>query len=318
MIMTESGESYGTRVRHLEVDAGSAGQRLDNFLLRELKPAPRQLIYRLVRTGQVRVNKKRCKPFQKLQLNDVVRLPPVKLHAETEANIPQAAIDQIRSCIVQTHADYLLINKPAGLAVHAGSGNAYGVIELLRAARPDEYMELAHRLDRDTSGCLLIARSREALLHIQDHIRLRTASKRYMALLSGRLAEDRVVVEMPLRKIRDGAHEHRVVVDPESGKPATSVFRRLEANRKVTYSEVEILTGRMHQIRVHASAIGHPLLGDHKYLNDSTTNRLNRSMKGFFLHCSAMTIPSSDAFEQIEVQLNLPDAFRQTMDQLLI
>ncbi len=316
--MTETGESSGTPVRYLEVDNNSAGQRLDNFLLRELKPAPRQLIYRLVRTGQVRVNKKRCKPFQKLNLNDVVRLPPVKAHSVSEGNVPQAAIDQIRDCIEQTHRHYLLINKPAGLAVHAGSGIAYGVIELLRRMMPDEYLELAHRLDRETSGCLLVARSREALLHIQDSIRDRSATKQYMALLSGRLPEDRVVVEMPLRKIRESTQEHRVVVDPEAGKPATSIFRRLEANRKVTYSEVEILTGRMHQIRVHASAIGHPLLGDHKYLSESTTNKLNRSLKGFFLHCSVMRIPGSEALDEIDVQLNLPDAFRQTMDQLLI
>ncbi len=310
-------KSQGRRVRHVEIGSQSAGQRIDNFLMSELKKIPRSLVYRLMRTGQVRINGKRCKPFDKLKLNDRVRIPPVATPSQSQIRVPDAIVAQLSDAIELETKDYLVINKPAGLAVHGGSGVAYGVIEALKQARPGEFIELGHRLDRQTSGCLVLARSRNALTALHRQLRERTVTKRYLTLLSGRLPEDQVVVDFPLRKIAATSSDHRVVVDPEHGKPARSVFRRLEASRRATYAEVEIMTGRTHQIRVHAQAIGHPLVGDDKYSLDENRKRDDKSASTFFLHCSHIQVPADGDIDELMVHVNLPEAFTESMNRLI-
>lgn len=311
--------SQDRRVRHVEIDARSAGQRIDNFLMSHLKKVPRSLVYRLMRTGQVRINGKRCKPFAKLKLNDVVRIPPVSNPQGSRRAVPDHVVDQIASFIDQETDDYLVINKPSGVAVHGGSGIEYGVIEAMKQARPDAFLELGHRLDRFTSGCLVLAKSRDALTRLHRQLRERSVTKRYLALLSGRLPEDQVVVDFPLRKISGQSGDHRVVVDIENGKPSLSVFRRLEASRRATYAEIDILTGRTHQIRAHARAIGHPLVGDSKYALSESAQAPSTDEKAgsFYLHCAHIHVPAENDSDELLVHINLPDTFAEAMDRLI-
>ena len=273
-------------VRYIEIAGDYEGQRLDNFLLRELKGLPKTRIYRLVRRGQVRVNGGRVRPEYRLCPGDRLRLPPMRLREREERGAPSARILQrIEESIVFEDEALLVLNKPSGLAVHGGSGLAYGIIEAIRARRPDaSFLDLAHRLDRDTSGCLIIVKRRGTLREIHDLMRSNRVVKRYVALLKGELAKGVLRVDAPLERRSGSGHSQPVQVN-HLGREALTVFRPREWHRGWTLADVELHTGRMHQIRVHAAYSGYPVAGDERY-GDQQANRTLRQagLRRLFLH----------------------------------
>ncbi len=284
-----------TGARTVTVPADRAGQRLDNFLLGQLKGAPRSLVYKLVRSGQVRVNGGRAKAERKLDAGDEVRIPPVRLQMPDEdgkSPPPKGLLAALEAAIVFEDARLLAISKPSGMASHGGSGVSFGVIETLRALRPNEPFELVHRLDRDTSGLMVIAKKRSALVELQALLREDHGAgieKRYLALLAGRMPDGVMSVDAPLHVgLRQGGERH-VQVNP-AGKPSLSHFRVLERRGGQSYCEVRIETGRTHQIRVHARHIGHPVAGDDKYGDAAANKRLREQvgLKRLFLHASTL------------------------------
>ena len=284
-------------VRTVRIDEDRDGQRLDNFLLGYLKGAPRSLVYKLLRSGQVRVNGGRCKAERRLEEGDEVRIPPVRLtEASDKGTPPQGFMAALDAAIVFEDARLLVLNKPSGVASHGGSGISFGAIETLRALRPRESLELVHRLDRDTSGLLLIARKRSALTELQALMREEGGGirKRYLALLAGRMPDGTMSVDVPLHVgLRQGGERHvQVVTSANSGvgKPSLSHFKVLERRGGHSYCEVRIETGRTHQIRVHARHIGHAVAGDDKYGDEAVNKRLREQvgLKRLFLHASTL------------------------------
>jgi 23S rRNA pseudouridine955/2504/2580 synthase len=295
--MTHSAsQAPGTGVRTVLVPDDRDGQRLDNFLLGQLKGAPRSLIYKLVRSGQVRVNGGRAKAERKLAGGDEVRIPPLRLSEEGDKGTPPAGfMKALDAAIVFEDARLLALNKPSGVASHGGSGISFGAIETLRALRPKESLELVHRLDRDTSGLLIVAKKRAALVELQALMREDRAvsgagiAKRYLALLAGRMPDGVMSVDAPLHVgLRQGGERHVQV--NAAGKPSLSHFRALERRGGHSYCEVRIETGRTHQIRVHAQHIGHPVAGDDKYGDADVNKRLREQvgLKRMFLHASTL------------------------------
>lgn len=280
-------------VRLVQVDPEREGQRIDNFLAGQLKGAPRSLIYRLLRTGQVRINGKRAKPESRLAGGDQVRIPPMRLDEPGTEKLPPAGmLARLEAAIVYEDARLLALNKPSGVASHGGSGIGFGAIETLRALRPNQSLELVHRLDRDTSGLLVIAKKRSALTELQALMREEAGAgltKRYLALLCGRLPDGVMTVDAPLHiGLRQGGERH-VQVHPQ-GKPSTSHFRVLERRGGHSCCEVRIETGRTHQIRVHARHLGHPVAGDDKYGDEALNRRLREQigLKRLFLHAASL------------------------------
>lgn len=281
-------------VRTVRVPADRAGQRLDNFLMGQLKGVPRGLIYKLVRSGQVRVNGGRAKAERKLEVDDEVRIPPVRVESlqDTGRSPPKGLLAALEAAIVFEDARLLAIDKPSGVASHGGSGIAFGAIEALRVLRPRDSLELVHRLDRDTSGLLILAKKRSAMTELQALLREDHGAgvhKRYLALLLGRMPDGLMRVEAPLHVgLRQGGERH-VQVSP-AGKPSLSEFRVLERRGGQSYCEVRIATGRTHQIRVHAQHIGHPVAGDDKYGDPEANHRLREKagLRRLFLHASSM------------------------------
>ncbi len=281
--------------RTVKIAEDRDGQRIDNFLLGYLKGAPRSLIYKLLRSGQVRVNGGRVKAERKLEEGDLIRIPPVRLEEAADKGVPaKGLLDAVQASIVFEDARLLAINKPAGVASHGGSGISFGAIETLRALRPKESLELVHRLDRDTSGLLLIARKRSALTELQalmreDAGRSGGIRKRYLALLTGRMPDGVMSVDAPLHVgLRQGGERH-VQVNPQ-GKASLSHFKVLERRGGHSYCEVRIETGRTHQIRAHAQHISHPIAGDDKYGDEAVNKRLREQvgLKRMFLHASTL------------------------------
>jgi 23S rRNA pseudouridine955/2504/2580 synthase len=271
------------------------GQRLDNFLLGYLKGAPRSLVYKLVRSGQVRVNGGRCKAERRLEAGDEIRIPPVRLAIDDDSGKsppPKRLLDALEAAIVFEDARLLALNKPTGLASHGGSGISHGAIESLRALRPKESLELVHRLDRDTSGLLVVAKKRSALVEMQALLREDHGAgitKRYLALLTGRMPDGVMSVDAPLHVgLRQGGERHVQV--NFRGKPSLSHFRLLERCSGQSYCEVRIETGRTHQIRVHARHIGHPVAGDDKYGDEAANRKLREQagLKRLFLHAATL------------------------------
>lgn len=267
------------------------GQRLDNFLLGQLKGAPRSLVYKLVRSGQVRVNGGRAKADRKLEGGDQIRIPPLRLEEPGEKPMPpQGFMNALDAAIVFEDARLLALNKPSGVASHGGSGISFGAIETLRASRPGHTLELVHRLDRDTSGLLIVAKKRSALTEMQALMREEGGiSKRYLALLSGRMPDGVMSVDAALHVgLRQGGE--RYVQVHHAGKPSLSHFRVLERRGGQSYCEVRIATGRTHQIRVHAKHIGHPVAGDEKYGDPDVNKRLRDQigLKRMFLHAATL------------------------------
>ncbi|PTQ90384.1 23S rRNA pseudouridine(955/2504/2580) synthase RluC [Agitococcus lubricus] len=289
--MTE--QHSNQQVRLLTVSEHDEGQRLDNFLITALKGAPRTLVYRIVRKGEVRVNKGRSKPEYRLQIGDVVRIPPIRLSEESPAITPSPQLSQHLSNRIIYHKDGIIaLNKPSGLAVHGGSGVAYGAIEALRAIYPDkEFLELVHRLDRDTSGLLMIADKRSVLRVLHEQLRDGKMQKVYVALLAGRLKGGHHKVTAPLDK-NNLASGERVVRVSREGKAAETHFQVIERFANCTLVEARPLTGRTHQIRVHAQFLGHPILGDDKYCSNEN-NKWAKEQLGLnrlFLHARDLTL----------------------------
>ena len=278
--------------RTVQVAQDRDGQRLDNFLLGQLKGAPRSLVYKLVRSGQVRVNGGRARADRRLEGGDEVRIPPLRLETAADRGTPaQGLLDALAASIVFEDARLLAVNKPSGIASHGGSGISFGVIETLRALRPRESLELVHRLDRDTSGLLLVAKKRAALSELQALMRddRRAIRKRYLALLAGRMPDGVMSVDAPLHVgLRQGGERH-VRVDP-AGKPSLSHFRLLERRGGQSWCEIRIDTGRTHQIRAHAQHIGHPVAGDDKYGDPAANKRLREhiGLRRLALHATSL------------------------------
>ena len=304
-----------TGVRYLTVDERGDGQRIDNFLLRELKGIPRALVYLLLRRGEVRVNKGRAKAGRRLVAGDVVRVPPLRQAQRSEpGKPPDRLIEKVEETVIYEDNLLLILNKESGLAVHGGSGLSFGVIELLRASRPREKsLELAHRLDRDTSGCLMLAKRRSALRTLQQLQREGRVQKRYLALLHGRWEANRATVKAPLRKntLRSG---ERIVTVSKEGKPAHTEFRVVRRFEEATLVEAVLKSGRTHQIRVHAAHLGTPILGDTKY-GDEPVNRAFRKLglRRLFLHAASLRFPWPERDEPYRFEAPLP----QELDRLL-
>lgn len=299
---TATGAEPSGKVRLIRIHEDRDGQRLDNFLFGILKGAPKSLIYKIIRSGQVRVNGGRAKAETRLEGGDEVRIPPVRLaEAGEKTPPPKGLLAAMEACIVFEDARLLAINKPSGLASHGGSGISHGAIETLRALRPRESLELVHRLDRDTSGLLIVAKKRSALTELQALMRENDAdegrgiAKRYLALLVGRMPDGVMTVDAPLHiGLRQGGERH-VQVHP-NGKPSLSHFRVLERRGGHSYCEVRIETGRTHQIRVHAQHIGHAVAGDDKYGAPDINKRLREQigLKRLFLHAASLEFALDD------------------------
>jgi 23S rRNA pseudouridine955/2504/2580 synthase len=301
-------------VRTETVAADNDGQRLDNFISARLKGVPRSLVYRLIRTGQVRINGKRSKPASRIAEGDLVRIPPARVTERGEAVISERVIDSIKPCILHADDDMLVVDKPSGMAVHAGSGLPWGVIDVLRRLFPGEMLELAHRLDRETSGCLVLARNGASLRHLSGLFRDGQVDKRYLCLLDGVLPEALVEVDAPLARVHTG-QERQVKVSPE-GKPAQTNFRLLEGYSAASYAEAELLTGRTHQIRVHALHMGMPLAGDRRYSKRESVKRWRGlGLRRIFLHAHSMAF-DGPAGEPVSFSAPLPDELRTVLDGL--
>jgi len=305
-------------VRKVIVSANEAGQRIDNFLLKRLPGVPKSHVYRLLRSGQVRISGGRAKPERKLEEGEEVRIPPVRV-AERGAPVraPDAVLNRLREAIVYEDPHYLAICKPAGLASHGGTGIAYGVIEAARGWDKYEFLELAHRLDRDTSGVLLLAKSRTALLRAQRAFRDGLANKRYFALLIGRLQGGARDVDAALVKSRLEGGERFIEVDEEDGKPSHSRFVPQAHYRDATLCEVEIFSGRTHQIRVHALALGHPVAGDRKYgLRDEQKTLRDLGLRRMFLHSHFLELPADAEFRKLTLSAPMTAELRDFLDDL--
>ncbi|MCW0454119.1 RluA family pseudouridine synthase [Xanthomonas sacchari] len=311
-------------VRILKVPEDRAGQRVDNFLLGQLKGAPRSLIYKLMRSGQVRVNGGRTKAERKLEAGDEVRIPPVRLTEEGEKSAPpDAFMARLEAAIVYEDARLLALNKPSGVASHGGSGISFGAIETLRALRPNQSLELVHRLDRDTSGLLIVAKKRSALTELQalmredDRVQGRGISKRYLTLLVGRMPDGTMSVDAPLHiGLRQGGERHVQV--NAAGKPSLSHFRVLERRGGHSYCEVRIETGRTHQIRVHAQHFGHPVAGDDKYGDPAANKRLREQigLKRLFLHAASLEFSLDDGKTPYLLNAPLADELAEALNRL--
>jgi 23S rRNA pseudouridine955/2504/2580 synthase len=308
-----------TGVRHFEVSEEEAGQRLDNFVQRRLGDLPRSRIYRVIRKGEVRVNGHRAGPETRLQAHDKIRIPPVRVRPPEEVGRPSTDLQEtIRNAIVHEDSKLLVLNKPSGIAVHGGSGVSFGVIEALRALRPDQHLELAHRLDRDTSGCLIVAKSTAVLRVVHALLREEntTFEKRYLTLLAGPWDLGKKRIDVPLRTDTRVGGERTVRVDA-SGKPSLSEFRPVQFfGRRATLMEVNLLTGRTHQIRVHAAHAGHPVAGDEKY-GDAAVNEEMRALglNRMFLHAHSVSFEWPDG-GQFSVNTPLPPELASVIDRL--
>jgi 23S rRNA pseudouridine955/2504/2580 synthase len=304
-------------VEYVRVSEDEAGQRLDNFLLARLKGVPKSHVYRLLRKGEVRVNKGRAKPDYRVEPGDEVRLPPVRRPepGETPPRGRNAGL-RLESCIIHEDERLIVLDKPTGIAVHGGSGLSHGVIEALRSARPDApYLELVHRLDRETSGCLLIAKRRSTLRALHELLREGRVEKRYLALVKGRWELGEVRLEDRLRKTVRGGE--RVVTVDETGKTAASIFRPVEIGSAASLLEVRIMTGRTHQIRVQAAEAGHPLAGDERYGDRDYNRRMKQlGLERLFLHAASVGWEDPVSGEWRVYSTPLPDDLGEVLSSL--
>ena len=309
-------------VKTLLVDEESAGQRLDNYLLRHLKGVPKTHVYRIIRTGEVRINKGRVNADTRVQTGDMVRLPPVRV-ATVDVNAPVAPGREFP--VLMEDEQMMAIDKPAGVAVHGGSGVSFGVIEQLRQARPGARMlELVHRLDRDTSGVLLIAKKRSALTRLQDQFRDRETGKTYMALVKGQWPSNKKVIDLPLQRYLIpngvGEGERRVRIAHKDDANAQRAITLVRVSRLVgDYSllEVTIKTGRTHQIRVHLASQGYPIVGDDKYGDFELNKRLAAlGMKRMFLHAWRLQFIHPQTGRSETVEAALPDELQNFIDHV--
>ena len=282
-----------------------AGQRIDNYLLRVCKGVPKSHVYRILRSGEVRVNKGRIDQLYRLVQGDVVRIPPIRIAEKQEGHVPAAEFK-----IIFEDSHLLVIDKPAGVAVHGGSGVSFGVIEQLRASRPDaKFLELVHRLDRETSGLLLLAKKRSALTSLHEQMRDGLTDKRYLTMVAGDWKNARQHIKLPLHKYTTADGERRVSVQAD-GMPSHTVFSLLKKFHGFALLEAELKTGRTHQIRVHLSSSGFPILGDDKYGDFALNKALQKAsdtrgaLKRMFLHAHQITFSHPDTGKKMT--LNAP------------
>ncbi len=303
------------RVQIVSVPEAHQGQRIDNFLLRHLKGVPRSHVYRIIRRGEVRLNKKRCKPHQKLSCGDQVRIPPVATNEKPPA-APSPALERLlNESVLLEEERFLVLNKPAGLAVHGGSGLRHGLIQSLRQLRPEwAQAELAHRLDRDTSGCILIAKNSKFLKYIQQKFKENSIDKQYLSLVHGRWPEEVAEVTAPLLKNELSGGE-RIVRVTREGKPATTRYRILQRFKEATLLEVHPVSGRTHQIRVHCQYTGHAIVGDTKYAVPKGTARISGA-KFLCLHAASLSFDPGQGEEPVTVSAPTPPNFQGLLESL--
>ena len=301
--------------RH-RVGTDAAGQRVDNYLLRILKGVPKSHVYRIVRSGEVRVNSRRVAPAYRLQCGDDVRLPPVRTATPTQTAVPRPD-PRLESAIVYEDEHLLALNKPSGFAVHGGSGIAFGVVEQLRAQRPQcRFLELVHRIDRDTSGLLLLAKKRSALTALHAELRDGRVRKQYLALVRGKWRNPRQSVRLNLRKTVLASGERRVHVDA-AGQAAHTEFRLERSWHEYSLLRAELKTGRTHQIRVHLAHVGYPIAGDDKYGDFELNKRLARSgLKRMFLHAASLSFRHPASGAMLTLEAPLPDDLQRFLHGL--
>jgi len=319
----DSKHSPFDKVQLWTIDTDHAGQRIDNYLFSQLKGVPKSRIYRILRKGELRVNKGRVKAVYKLKSGDVLRIPPIRV-SERNENSQLSNLDKVRdleNCILLETKQYMVLNKPSGIAVHGGSGLSFGVIEAFRALRPKEkFLELVHRIDRDTSGCLLIAKRRSFLIHFQNQLRHRKMNKEYVAIVSGRWQKEFKRVDAPLLKKELPSGERIVVVD-KAGKPSETRFSLLEhlgTTNQYSFIKAKPVTGRTHQIRVHARHCHCPLLGDEKYSNLEADHEILKKLKikTFMLHAQRLSFTLPESEERVQVEAPLPKTMEFVVNSL--
>ncbi|MCP4595787.1 23S rRNA pseudouridine(955/2504/2580) synthase RluC [Neptuniibacter sp.] len=308
--MSQQSSSENSKVRFVEITEDNEGQRVDNFLITALKGVPKSLVYRILRKGEVRVNKKRVKPEYRVQPGDLVRIPPVRVADRKEpAKVGSKLIDQLEAAILYEDNDLIVVNKPSGLAVHGGSGISLGLIESFRQMRPQcKFLELVHRLDRDTSGCILIAKKRSALKLMHESLQKSRITKIYHALVIGSWSERKRKIDAPLRKneLKSGERVVKVAAD---GKACLTEYKVLSRfGREATLVEARPITGRTHQIRVHCQFAGHPIVGDAKYGTDNDNDAMKaQGFNRLFLHAAELRFPLPSGGRKVVVApLELP------------
>ncbi|WP_284346653.1 23S rRNA pseudouridine(955/2504/2580) synthase RluC [Pasteurella multocida] len=306
-------------VKMLTISEDEAGQRIDNYLLAKLKGVPKSLIYRILRKGEVRVNKGRIKPEYKLQANDIVRVPPVRISEKEQAPISTKLnkVSQLEKQILFEDECLLVLNKPSGIAVHGGSGLSFGVIEALRTLRPDaRFLELVHRLDRDTSGILLVAKKRSALRSLHEQLREKTVQKDYLALVRGQWQSHCKVVKAPLLKNELSSGE-RIVRVSEQGKPSETRFSIEERYEYATLVKASPVTGRTHQIRVHTQYAGHPIALDDKYGDKHFDEQMTQlGLTRLFLHAFSIRFEHPKTGETLRINAPLDPEMKKILGAL--
>ncbi|WP_282110678.1 23S rRNA pseudouridine(955/2504/2580) synthase RluC [Shewanella algicola] len=308
------------QVEYVTIDEDHFEQRIDNFLLTKLKGVPKSMIYRIVRKGEVRVNKKRIKPEYKLQIGDIVRVPPVRIAEKDHRTAPSAnlsRVSQLEDRIIHEDNHLIVMNKPAGIAVHGGSGVDYGVIEGLRSLRPQQkFLELVHRLDKDTSGVLLVAKKRSALKHLHEQLRSKTMQKDYLALVRGDWQATDKVIKAPLLKITLKSGERIVRVNKE-GKESETRYKIMQRYQGCTLVKASPVTGRTHQIRVHCQYAGHAIACDDKYSEQQFDDSMRAlGLDRLFLHAAELKFTHPENNEIMQVKAPLDEVLLNTLDKL--
>ena len=305
--------SQKSEVRFVEIGETQVNQRLDNFLLKTLKNIPKSRVYRIIRKGEVRVNKKRSKPDYKLSTGDVVRIPPLRIESvdTRETFIAPDLIAQVEKAVLFENKHLLVIDKPAGLAVHSGTGISFGVIDIVRRLRPQTDVELVHRLDRDTSGCLLLAKNRQSLLEMQHCLQSNKLRKSYLALVKGDWPAHVTEISHALKRTTMSNGERRVYPDPDGQKALTRVTG-IDSGQGCSLLSIQLVTGRTHQIRVHCQAEGHEIAGDSKY-GDPEFNKWvkKQGVKRLMLHASRLELPHTEFNPEIVINAVVPPIFNQ-------
>lgn len=312
-------KEINTKVQILTVADDEAGQRIDNYLRTRLKGVPKSLLYRILRKGEVRVNKKRIKPEYKLQAGDEVRVPPIRVSEKEEAPVSAklTRVAALADCILYEDDGLIVLNKPSGTAVHGGSGLSFGVIEGLRALRPEaRFLELVHRLDRDTSGILLVAKKRSVLRDLHEQLRDKTVQKDYLALVRGQWQKHCKVVQAPLIKNVLQSGERIVRVSAE-GKPSETRFEVVERFEQATLVKASPVTGRTHQIRVHTLHAGHPIAFDDKYGDRDFDAQVAASgLNRLFLHAAAIRFRHPQTGQEMLIEAPLDGILKRTVQYL--
>jgi 23S rRNA pseudouridine955/2504/2580 synthase len=310
-------KNLSLQVRCVTVNENYVNQRIDNFLLRELKGIPKSHIYKILRSGEVRINGKRAKPDNKLHLDDVVRIPPIRKAQIAEISINKPAMTFLQQRIIYEDDALIVLNKPSGMAAHGGSGLSYGVIEAMRKARPDiKHLELVHRLDKDTSGCMLLAKKRSMLHTLHAYLRESKMTKTYMLLVKGRWRGGVKKVDLGLLKNRLSSGE-RIVKVSDIGKDALTVFKPIAIFANASLLEAQIFTGKTHQIRVHAAYIGYPVAGDDKYGDQQFNKAMTQfGLKRLFLHAASVKFRLPDVDQEVLFTAPMDLALSNVLEQL--